>query len=460
MANPVIKIPVNNHFYNYQPCDSEFSNELSTQDLLKRINSGETPNLYIDPKDQNNTLKHINILSFRNTINNDEPKLVYDVLKSGDICYIKTGLFVGYLTINGIKLEINTGYKDFFLRRMLNVANNIYFDNTTNKSGNEVSVDSFLNLILEYLFLTAFKNAFALGMPSLYKKRTETGLNIKGRIKLKRYISHDIFSVGKITYDLEEKQFDQDIIDVLFLAFNSIDIKNINKIIKNGEKYYKELKRMYSGHLITKSKLKSITNKKSLKNPMFSKYKIVLKYARYILEHKNIVLKDHESVHGISGFLLDISELWEVYLANLLKNRFVDYEVNSQVKLDLYEGTFFERPNSPDIIMESTDKLAIIDAKFKSMSFENKDVDRSDLHQMHSYAGYYAIAKKDKLRLTCLVYPSNFDCERLNNASSLYGLNEAKSKFSIEYIKIGENFEQLIENENAFLDRIDNLMNA
>lgn len=455
--NQLIRVPVNNHFATFQPYDNDYSNELSSQILLKKINSSCFSSLYLK-KDNTNKLEHINILSFRNTDFDNEQKLVYDVLKIGESYYIKTGLYVGYLYINGIKLEINTGYKNIFLKRMLNVANNIFFDNSEKNSGIEGDSDSFLSLILEYLFLTSFKNAFALGLPSVWQKQEEISFNIKGKVNLKKYISSNIISPGKISFFFKNRVFDQDIIDVLYLAFNSIGKENIGKIIKNGNRYHKELKSLYSGHMITNNKLEKICKKSSLNNPMFSKYKIVLKYAKYILKNKNILLNDDTGIKGISGFVLDVSELWEVYLANLIKNRFADFNVTSQVKLDLYNGTFFARQNSPDIIMESNDKLIVIDAKFKKMRFRNQDVDRADLHQINSYTGYYTITNKDKLCLSCLIYPSENNYEGDNNICNLYGLPEANSKLSIEYIKIGDSFENILLNENEFINRFNELI--
>ena len=282
-AISVISVPINNHFSDAGPYD----NEIALGNKLKKIYNKQ-PQMVINDSALLN-VKHINVLSFRKSISKED-KLVYDVRKTGEHYYIKTGLYVGYLFVNGIKLEINTGYEEGFLKRMLNVANNIYFNDSITKSGEEENGNSFFSLILEYLFLTTFKNAVALGLPTINKRKEETGLNARGKINFQKYITKDIYSVGKITYAFNTKEFDQDIIDVLFLAFNSIGKDKVNKIIPNSERYHKELKTMYSGRLMLRSQLRNMHNRNSLSNPMFSRYKKALKYAVYILMHKNIFL--------------------------------------------------------------------------------------------------------------------------------------------------------------------------
>lgn len=230
------------------------------------------------------------------------------------------------------------------------------------------------------------------------------------------------------------------------------------KLLLDGDyaKYYKQLKQMYSGKIVSRTTIKKIENDKSLNNPMYLRYKKILKYARYILESKNLIYEDKGTESGVSGFLLDISELWEIYLAKIISNHFKNYSVSSQTNIKIYEKTRINRSMFPDIVMESEDSIVIIDAKFKRMNFENKDVDRNDLHQIHSYAGYYNVNKEKKLKLCSLVYPTEKEEEEI--VDKLYGLENHETKFSIGYITVGENFSNMIKNEEMFLNRLENIL--
>lgn len=460
-----IKIPANDGYFGitYESRDINICNEFedSSQKALQKIYQGDNASFVIRSLDafHNRQYQNVNLITFRKNTELSEPRTVYEVKKAGDTYYLATGLYIGYINVDGVRIEINTGYHDCLLKRMLNVANNIFFDNSSDENMRENHMDNLLSVVLEYLFLTNFKAAFALGVPSEYRTVTEHGFNVKGKIDVNRYIRKDMYMGYKLTYSYKQRELSQDVIDVLYLAMNSLMSSKEKKNLLAGDyaKYYRQLKQLYSGKHISRNTLKNIEKDKSLNNPMYSKYKNALKYARYILELKNLVYDDSSEKNGSPGFLLDISELWEVYLAKLLSVRFSDYRVDSQVTLDLYPDTFYRRGNYPDIVIEAEDSIAVIDAKFKRMRFKNKDVDRNDLFQIHSYAGYYKSLNTKPVKFCSLVYPSVDEPGEKQTDAMLYGLENSETRFSIGYLKVGKNFAEMIQNENEFLNRMQRL---
>jgi 5-methylcytosine-specific restriction endonuclease McrBC regulatory subunit McrC len=162
-----------------------------------------------------------------------------------------------------------------------------------------------------------------------------------------------------------------------------------------------------------------------------------------------------ESKSKMSGYLLDMASLWEVYLERLLlKNseKLGGWRVFAQEELDLYGGCFFARPNYPDLVLRKKDdpsKVVILDAKFKKMGsikvdekkrIKNADVDRNDLHQIHSYAGYYR-ENGDTVVLCGLIYPLSLE-KPANNEENLYGLDKPKTLFVIDGIYKGKKSKQ------------------
>ena len=400
--------------------------------------------------------------------NYGECRLVYELAqKTDDSYYFKTGLYTGFLNINTkgkhIRLEIDTGYSDTFFRRMLNVANNVFLDNTSSGAKNAKS-NSLSNLV-SFMFLSRFKYAFSMGMPSEYKIVNEHGFNIKGKIDIKKYIQKDMFLGGALSYSYKERQYVQDVIDVLYLAMKTLkDSGEINTA--DYEKYYRELRQMRSGKTVTRTVIRNIKNHRSLNNPLYNRYKTALYFAEMVLEMKEVFHEDKNSSPGFSGFLLDISQLWELYLENLLKKRFGDeYIISAQQELELYGDAFFQRTNRPDIVIETKDHVpvAVLDAKFKTMNFRYDDVDRNDMFQIHSYTGYYnelsKLSENPPLRFCALIYPSRFDPD-VQTKAPLYGLNDAETQFAVEYIRVEDNysFEDIEKSESAFLDRIEQLL--
>ena len=457
----IIRVPVNHGFYGL-PINNLAANicnewEPASQKALGKLIKGEHSSLIISDEDGFNKegYYNVNTISFRKKEAFSEPKVVYEVRKADGQYYLTTGLYIGTISVDGVGLEINPGYPKCFLRRMLNVANNIFFDFSAQQNVRDDNEDNMLSIILGEIFLTSFKASFAMGLPSKYQRFEERGMNIKGKINLSKYLFHDMLLDYQVPYSYVQRVFSQDIIDVLFLAMKCLDSGKETQGMMVNSKYYRQLKQLYSGRRVRRSTLKKINKDKSLNNPMYTKYRTTLKYAQYILEHKSLIYEDDSERDYAPGFLLDISELWEVYLAKLIENYFTNYSVKSQSRLDLYSGTFFARSYYPDIVMESDKGIVVIDAKYKKMDFRNLDVDRNDLHQMHSYAGYFQIESHKPVKLCSLIYPATQDIEPQKTIDRIYGIDNADTRFSVGYIKVGNTYKEMIQNERAFLKRLE-----
>lgn len=108
---------------------------------------------------------------------------------------------------------------------------------------------------------------------------------------------------------------------------------------------------------------------------------------------------------------MDASFLWEMYLYNLLRLHFPEWSIDSQAQISVYgeENVFYAKNNYPDIVMTKGDKIVILDAKFKKMTFSRDDVDMDDFRQIHFYAYYYSVKNPDKKIYSALVYPVHSD---------------------------------------------------
>ena len=105
---------------------------------------------------------------------------------------------------------------------------------------------------------------------------------------------------------------------------------------------------------------------------------------------------------------------------------------------------------------KTTGKIIVLDAKFKEMKMQNKDVDRADLHQIHSYSGYY----QKNLIASGLIYPlsKQIDIDK-SHFDTLYGNNDNDVRFIVDGVYVYENqtMDELIENENIFIRRMTDL---
>lgn len=144
-----------------------------------------------------------------------------------------------------------------------------------------------------------------------------------------------------------------------------------------------------------------------------------------------------------------------------MSRNFPDWTVSGQEDLRIYKHKFYQRPMFPDLVMKHkvSGKVVVFDAKFKKMDMNNGDVDRSDLHQIHSYSGFY----RNDLLASGLIYPLSKDINiEKSHSTSIYGNNENEISFIVDGIYVSENhsMKELIKNEEAFVSRITSVINT
>lgn len=435
-----------------------------TLDLQKILK--DFPSNPITLENITNNRENFEVINLKNTngktiSKDDEQRLIFQLLKSNDNnYYVKTGLYAGVITISGITFCIMPKNIALF-KRMLNFANNIYVDKT--ESNSEKSQEPSEFPLFEYLFLTSLKKASVLGFPKEYTKTQYHDIRVHGNIDVNAYIKIDIPFKGKLSSKINERQYVQCIVDVLSAAL-SVCHSDIQKMFPNLSFISSELKATASGRRPTLNTIQKAKNHRALHNPMFAPFRRTLDYAEIILRKQNLISSDEEkSSNKISGYLLDVASLWELYLENLLRNNFQSegWTISAQEELSLYENTFFDRHNYPDLVMRHKDgRLVVLDAKFKKMNFAkdhygNCDVDRTDLFQIQSYAGYYR-EKGENIILCGLIYPLSKDPSKdpIHNKTYLYGPGISNINFIIDGIYIGDEKNFIPEQESAFIERL------
>lgn len=438
---------------------------LDLQKILK-----DFPSNPITLENITNNRENFEVINLKKT-KDVEQRLIFQLLKSNDNnYYVKTGLYAGVITISGITFCIMPKNIALF-KRMLNFANNIYVDKT--ESNSEKSQEPSEFPLFEYLFLTSLKKSSVLGFPKEYTKTQYHDIRVHGNIDVNSYIKKDIPFKGKLSSKRNERQYVQCIVDVLSAALSACK-NDIQKMFPNLSFVSSELKAAASGRRPTLETIQKAKNHRSLQNPMFAPFRRTLDYAELILRKQNLISSDEEkSSNKISGYFLDVGSLWELYLENLLRNNFQSegWTISAQEELSLYEGIFFARHNYPDLVMRHEDgRLVVLDAKFKKMDFYRhngySDVDRTDLFQIQSYAGYYR-EKGENIILCGLIYPLSRDPKSsdINNKTNLYGSGISDINFIIDGIYIGDekNFisgQELPEQESAFIERLKEIINS
>lgn len=412
--------------------------------------------------------ENIVLYSFNNAVS-DEEKLVLEVCKNIDgKIYIKTGLYIGEINFKGLTFIIkpnlykndssdNDDKNNSALHRMLNYANNIFISKNYDEIQKRENKNKNRFPLFEYLFLTSLQKSFILGLPAAYKKEHFHNLNFRGTLDIKNFINKDIPFKGKLSYKVNERNPVQCIIDVLYFALSLID-NEITSYFTRLKFIKSELKSLFSGIRPTQLAIDQAKKHPSLANPMYTEFQKTLKYAELVINKNNTSSDNTNSDNTISGYLLDISSLWEAYLTGVLKKYMPDWTVRTQKKMELYPGMFYSRNNYPDIILEREEQIIVLDAKFKHMNYSSFDVDRTDLFQIHSYIGYYNLIPSKKVLAGGLIYPLQEEIdESIAHSDKLYGSSEITTdiKFIIDGIYFGDDIDK---SEVEFVKRINSLL--
>ncbi|EHU1847183.1 hypothetical protein VXR09_15630 [Acinetobacter baumannii] len=457
-----ISIPVNHNFYEEAPI-SDLGKAFGVKKQSSIKNLQEIFSSVHELKLGAEQLKQVKVFHFKSKriFEQDEERLIlklYSKEKAEKEYFIQTGLYAGVLFHKGCKINITIKYGDTFLKRMLNFVNDIYVDNEQIQAKKDETENQFL-FIIAHLFIQSLEKAVVLGLPQQYQKQQERSQKVRGSINFNDYLKRDIPFQGKLTTTFRERMYIQEIIDVLYLALKKLESvfgKEIHSRLLGLSQF---LKQQYSGRFASYETIQRAKTHQTINNPMYRGFKKVLEYAEIILLNKDLMPDNEKQNLATTGYLFDIAELYEIYLEKLLSRNFPEWLVSGQVEIPIYQKQFYRRSIFPDLIMKhrTSGKIIALDAKFKKMEMRNNDIDRSDLHQIHSYSGYY----QNNLIASGLIYPlsKQLDIDK-SYSDTLYGNNNNDVLFIVDgiYVYETQTMDDLIENENIFIKRITGLI--
>lgn len=461
-----ISVPVNHNFYEEAPIRESALGETFA---VKKTGIKHLQQLFssvYELKLGSAQLKQIKIFNFKRKrfFEPDEERLILKLYskekpEQEKEYIVQTGLYAGVLFYKGYKINITTKYGDAFLKRMLNFVNDIYVDNEQVKAKKDETENQFL-FIIAYLFIQSLEKAAVLGLPQQYKKHQERSHKVRGSIDFNDFLKRDIPFQGKLTSNFRERMYVQEIIDVLYLALRKLERIFGKEIHSRLLGLNQLLKQHYSGRFVSYQTIQKAKVHQSINNPMYSRFKKVLEYAEIILLDKDLMPENEKQQLATTGYLFDIAELYELYLEKLLSRNFPEWTVSGQEEIPIYQQQFYKRLMFPDLVMKhkQSGKVVVFDAKFKKMEMQNKDVDRADLHQIHSYSGYY----RNDLIASGLIYPlsKEINTEKAHS-EAIYGNDENKINFIVDGIYVSEkqSIKELIKHEEAFVSRIASVIN-
>ena len=401
----------------------------------------------------------------------EKNKLIYSVDYDpiNNHYYIYTGPYCGIIYFNTGKethsLEIETGYSNELFWRMLNSLCGIYTDTKTSKNSKKAAKSNYA-LIGQYLYLVSLRKVMGQMIPRQYVYPRERDYSIKGNIDVNAYVNHDLTVFDKkITYTYPQRVEIRNIMDVLYTALKRCKIADKDNILPNLVNFETFLRENSSGRPPSNHTVANILDERCLRNGLYSGYKEPLTLAQILLQNQNTSPGHSSDKAGISGYIIDSSFLWEMYLYNLMTKQggLPDWKVEDQSTIYIYKDKnkdrsthrFYGKENYPDfvVINRSNNNTFVLDAKFKQMTFVESDVDNKDVQQVHSYSYYFHLKEKERFKGTALIYPTKTDRpdgERYS-ASPMYGLDLPDDAPEFTILTFKDYPDDLLQSEKDFV---------
>lgn len=462
-----VLFPTNHNFYDESPIKQH-----DLTDVFQKSTKAKAKNLFdhtFELTTKHESLKQLKIFRFqpvKDKLKGDE-QLILKLYKkedgqTGQVNYfVQTGLFAGVVHYKGCAFNITCAYGKPFLYRMLNYVNDIYVDTSKVNAQQNTEEQSFQH-ILAHLFVHVLERAATLGLPQFYQQKTQRSQKVRGSVDINAYLRHDMPFQGKLTTKYREQSYVQEIIDVLYLACEKVKQVFGLAYLQPILNLYQLLKSQYSGRFVNQSIINRAKSHVALQNPMFTGFKPILEYAEILLNDWDLQNRNQGDKQTY-GYLFDLSQLFEVYLEKLLSQHLPAWSVSGQRQLTLYPNKFYKRNIYPDLVLKHvhSDKVIVLDAKFKKMRLQYRDLDRSDFYQIHTYMQYYGT----NLLFGGLIYPLSIE-HNLKAAYSDYPCNDSSQryKFIIDGIELNNanletiTIEQIMTFENAFIKRLQDLI--
>lgn len=317
---------------------------------------------------------------------------------------VQSGNYVGNIQFQQHKIELRSRFSDAFLQRMMSVVSGVYLSEAR---GRDEAPTNYAEFILHYLFVQKLEKAFLLGFPRAYRSQKHHESSLKGRVDIPRLIRQDMPFKGKISSIRRERLVDEEIITLLYQALKIIHKSN-KTIAKNILHVHQALLQFNLGPL-RKDSICKAKSSIALNNPIFAPYREVISLAELIINNESLK-QSFDSSRSSYGFLVNVAELFEIYVSNILAKNLPEWSIESPSIL-LYKKQFFERKIIPDIVMRKDNRVVVFDTKYKRMEYIGKnsfgmgDVDRIDFFQIHTYMSYYQAQKDIEFIGGGLIYP-------------------------------------------------------
>jgi 5-methylcytosine-specific restriction enzyme subunit McrC len=369
----------------------------------------------------------------------------------------RAGRFVGEAFFNhhksSYKITIEPRFGEKMLIRMLEEIFNIRITSSMGEPNKKTDWQHLIRRIIALIWLQKLANANLHGVPRVQVKKEHRGTTVRGRLNVRKSIK-TLHSSKEVVSTFREKHIDITIAKIVLQAY-----RILKKDFEMGAVSFPDSAQDAMDQIHAEVKDIKHIHESEYNNiryrDIYLSWKSVTDMSWDIIRRNQHSLKQDKGNKSF-GFFIDMAEVWEQYLRLLLaKNLSPRGWRYVSEKQTAYKDYFWERTLIPDLVFEKGDEVCVWDAKYKLMTGDRFDVDRTDFFQIHTYIQYQMNHKI--VRAGGLLYPISTTAD-FSQYRSLYFIRDGglKMNFAIDGIELRKNqdLEDLKTKEQEFIDRM------
>lgn len=320
------------------------------------------------------------------------------------------GRYVGSVTFEGRRLDIRPRFGERTLRSWLAGAFNLAMVDT---EGRQAESDWFVPWLLASVWSRAFVAAARHGVPALKTDVREAGLSVKGKIDVPGTVRLRLAGTPGVASLRREKTLDNPISAAVVAAYAELT-RWIGK--RRTDEWLPDRVKDILPHLVaavgqrprvpTRAELDRVRL-----TPITAGFGPLAELSLRIANRRGLAANASDE-GSCKGVLLDVAELWELYVLAALRRAWPGADVDhgtreSAASLALLSngaGESLGRLKPDAVIWLGGATAAVIDAKYKRLrpSVWSQAPQREDLYQLAAYLGRY---RNSASILGALVYP-------------------------------------------------------
>lgn len=240
-----------------------------------------------------------------------------------------TGRFVGEVSVPSfskndkvqtIRLQIKPRFGFPFVVHMLENIFNFQMPKSERKYQDKWnSWNDFLRPFIRLLWIAKFSQADKYGLPRKTVKRTQQSVKIRGHLNVRRSIL-PLYTKGEVLSEYFEKDFDDTIGRIVYKAYDILCKDGLAESTVPTQ-VHDSINNLYSRYhgqqfVITKAEYEKIQYKN-----IYESWKPLVDFSWQIIQQKGIDTQNTSDGKGYA-LLLDMAEIWEAYIAKIVKNSF------------------------------------------------------------------------------------------------------------------------------------------